>query len=132
MVDIRRTGFEHLAPGDGEQAVGQFRTALGSLADHLCQFAQALLSIEFFLKQFGVALYHRQQVVEIMGHTTRELAQGFQALGLTQLILQSQAIRDIGADAKYGAGITLFIADQAPVRFNGKRAAILAALLQAP
>ena len=49
---------------------------------------------------FGVAQDHCQQVIEVVRHTARQLADGFHLLGLAELIFRLLAIGDVFTNPK--------------------------------
>lgn len=69
-----------MAPGKGEQSIGQLRATLGGGARHLGQHETFGVVAHAFGKALGRPYDDRQKVVEVVSHAAGELADRFQLL----------------------------------------------------
>ena len=80
--------------GEGQQALGERRAALGTLQRAVDQPRGPRIVGDVLAQQVEVAQHGHQQVVEVVGDPAGELADGLHLLRLPQLLLRSFARRD--------------------------------------
>ena len=87
-VQVEHPGGDRLFAGKGQQLAGEVGRMLGGLADALQVGMQRVCRGELRARQLRMAEDHPQHIVEVMGHPTRQPANGFQFVGLGQLVLE--------------------------------------------
>jgi hypothetical protein len=105
MPDVEHLGLDDLAAAEHQQLARQRRGAVGGAADLLHVVAHRMVGRELALGEADAGEDDRQQVVEVVGHASGELADALQALGLRQPLLElgallgaAAALRDVGGD----------------------------------
>ncbi len=97
VVDIDDLGLNDLAAREREQLMGEVRSALPGEADLLDVFARAPPAfvavdpqrrVEVVRDEGRVVDDHREQVVEVVGDASRQLAEALQPLRLVQLVVK--------------------------------------------
>ena len=86
-AQIDRYRAQILLAREGQQALGQRRTAFRALYCAVDQPLQARVVREALAQQVEVAHDSHQQIVEVVRHAACELADGLHLLGLSQLLL---------------------------------------------
>ena len=81
-------GRDGLLAGKGQQLAGKVRGAAGGLLDFLKIDMNGLGWVQLLHGQLDVAKDHAQHVVEVVGHATRQPADGFHFLGLVKLAFE--------------------------------------------
>src|SRR5215469_12995874 len=84
VVEVQTNNRERPSSGKGEQLAGQFLGALDSGERHFYPRLQLLFSL-VTAQVFEAALQHRQQVVEVVRHSTRQPAERLHFLSLVEL-----------------------------------------------
>jgi hypothetical protein len=123
---VGRGGPQLLLAGERQQTLGQLGAAFrrdGRLVGELVQVAPGL---ELLLQQLEIAEDHRQQVVEIVRHATRQLSEGFQLLGVAQFLLDAHPGLDLFAQLSIRVEQLLVLLAQTPLtvlelRLSGQR-----------
>ena len=92
---VGRLGLERLATGEGKQALGQRRTALGALRRAVDQAFDRGVGRQALAQELEVAQHGGQQVVEVVRHAAGELADRFQLLHVAQLFLGALALGNL-------------------------------------
>jgi hypothetical protein len=93
LARVKHLGFERLPPGEGEQLPREPGRAVNRVGDRIDVAAAALLGEIRPTQEIGRGLDDREQVVEVVRDTARQLAHGLHLLGLTQGLLGlSQAL----------------------------------------
>src|SRR5439155_15948334 len=87
-AQIDDLGLENLLAAEGEQLPRQLRGALGALLDQLDVPAVRIMGSQVEEEELAASGDDRQQVVEVMRHTSREPPDGFHLLRLAKLLLQ--------------------------------------------
>ncbi len=109
-VDLDR--IKRLAPPKGEQALGEFGTALTGLHDQIGEPLKIVARFEFLGQELGIADDHGEQVVEIMRDAAGKLPGRFHFLRLDELFLGVLALGEIVDDAnENGLAFLLGLAD---------------------
>src|SRR5262249_31404484 len=100
VIDVDDTRLKDLLAAEQEQLPRQASRALAGLAYLLEQLARFLLRL-LLQHQRGAAVDHREQVVEVMRDATRQPADRFHLLGVTQLLFEPAALRDVADDDQH-------------------------------
>src|SRR5690606_36000414 len=82
---------------------GERRRALARLADFLDFLLDRAVAVQVIEQQIAVAQDDGEQIVEVVRHTASERPDGFQLLGLPQLLLQAlplAQVQDEGDDVR--------------------------------
>jgi hypothetical protein len=88
LVEVDQYGLQHLPAAEGQELVRHGRGPIRSLPDLEDVAAQGMIRLESVEQQSNVADDHRQHVVEVMGHTPGQVADGFHLLCHLQLLLE--------------------------------------------
>ncbi len=83
-IGVHTLGRQWLAAGKGEQPLRQHGCTFGARHRIVRRTAHPLIIIEAALEQFKIARHHLQQIVEVMGHATGQLAERLHLLRLPQ------------------------------------------------
>ena len=95
LVHVERHGVQYLLAAEGEQLLGQPRGAAGGLHD-LSEIGAVLVAERpVRVDHLAEADDHRQEVVEVVGDTGRQLADGVHLVRLPHLGLQRAQLRDV-------------------------------------
>ena len=91
LVEVERLRIEHLAPGKGEQPLGQRGGPLGAAPGAVDRAPQAghrapLYRVDIVARDLQIAEDDGQQIVEVMRHAAGQLPDRFQLAGLQQLL----------------------------------------------
>ena len=90
FVQVHHLGVQGLAAAEGQKLAGEVRGPAPQTL-HLLQIPnRPLLPLQLPPGQFRVAQDARQQVVEIVGHPSRQAPHGLHLLGLEELVLQAR------------------------------------------
>ena len=106
-TDFHRAGRQRLLAREGEQAADQFGAAAGRRQGRFQVVVEALVGGQFVLQRGQVAGDDGEQVVEVVGESAGELADGFHLLGLDQCGLAGLLFGDVDGqheEALYAAG----------------------------
>ncbi len=95
LVQVDDLRLEQLLPTEGQKLPSQGCGAIGGLLDRRHVLAALVIGGKLFSQHPRVAGNHSEKVVEIVGHTARQLPDGFHLLGLTELVLGLLPIGDI-------------------------------------
>jgi hypothetical protein len=98
-------GLQHLFAAERKQLPGKIGRAIGAQGDLFERIALVRRQPGARGQQRGVPLDHGEDIVEIVGHSTGELADRFHFLGLAQLVFELAAFRDV-AGIHDDAGLT--------------------------
>ena len=94
-VEVEDARLEHLLAGEREQLAGQVRRALAGPADLRDVLADRVVRRELGEGHVAVAEDRRQQVVEVVGDASGELADALHLLGLAELLFELPALGDV-------------------------------------
>ena len=94
-VNVDEPGLEDLLAAEGEKLPRQGSGALARLADVGQRAAPRVVRFRFEKQEVGVSGDDRQEVVEVVGDSARELADRIQLLPLAELLLEVQALGDV-------------------------------------
>ncbi len=94
VVEVDHFGAQHLAAAEGEQLTGEHGRAVGGLFDLGEPLAQILVA-GIVQDDFDVAIDDGQQVIEVVGNASGELAHGLHFLGLHELFFEVLLTGDI-------------------------------------
>ncbi len=95
LVQVDRFRLQGLAPREGQQAVDKGRPPVHRDQRPLYQGPQLRPLGESFIQQLEVAQDDRQQVVKVVGNSTRQLPYRFHLLRLPQPLLGDFALGDV-------------------------------------
>ena len=104
LVQIDRTGLQHLAPAEREQLVGELSRALGRTADLAEVVGERRIAVRALQQQRGVAADRGQQVVEVVRDAAGEAADALELLRVQQLVLQPFPVGDVARESDVEAG----------------------------
>ncbi len=107
FIQIDDPWRQHLLAGEGEQALGQLGAAPGCLARQPDARQTLRIITNGVFEQLQAAENDRQEIVEIVRHAARELADRVHLLGLRQLLLTRPAFRDIENESESDAAAVL-------------------------
>ena len=122
-VDVHHLGLQNLLAAEGEQVLGQLGGTLAGTAD-LAQVVadRVLAAVERLQGDVGEAVDDRQEVVEVVGDTTGELADCLHLLGDQKLALELRALGHVAQNHDDVRGLAAFVVsdradalEQAPV-----------------
>ena len=85
VPEVDRFEEENLFPAEGQEVPGQFPCPFRGVADLFEFFVTWFIRRDFQQKEVRIAQDGGEEVVEIMGHPSRQPADGFQLLGLVKL-----------------------------------------------
>ena len=94
-VQVEDLGLQHLAAAEGQQLAGQRRRLLRRSINLLHLAAQLLFKLLPFQHHAGIALDDGQHIVEVVGNSAGERADGFHPLGDAKLLFQALALADV-------------------------------------
>lgn len=97
VVHAERLGLDELAPRERQQLPREIRRALGGLCDLLETGTRGVVLGQRRLRHLGAAENHREQIVEVVGHTARKARHRFHLLRLEQALLRGLATRHFRA-----------------------------------
>ncbi|MNN03379.1 hypothetical protein D3C81_1160670 [compost metagenome] len=116
MRDIDRLGLQFLTAGKCQHALGQRDATQGALGGVFQQAADFRIVAHALLHDLEVTENHRQQIIEVMGDATGELADGLHLLrleqrftGFLQRLLRLVGFGDVAGDlgkTEQCAGVT--------------------------
>jgi hypothetical protein len=86
MVDVDNLGLKHLAAAEGKKLVGEVCCTLAGLEDVLDFGAEGVIDGHLVEQQGAVTVDDGEEVVEVMGNASCQLADGFHFLGLAELV----------------------------------------------
>ena len=118
VVHVQHARLQDLLAAEGQQLARESGGPVGGFFHLLDAEAQRRGIRHAFQKQLGVALYHHQQIVEIVRHAPGEFADGLHLLRLAQLIGQALALGDVQRDSNHALNRALAIAQRLHVRFE--------------
>ena len=95
FVDVEHLRLEHLLAAEREQLPRQRARSLGGLADLLDVFPLRLAGGAVLEQQLAVAQDHRQEIIEIVRHASRQPPHRLHLLCLDQLLLELALVRHI-------------------------------------
>jgi hypothetical protein len=95
LVEVEHAGLDDLLAAEHQQLPGEVRGSLTRAADLDDVGSDRILRLQVHQQHVRVAQHDREQVVEVVRHTARELADGVHLLRLPQLVLELLAIRDV-------------------------------------
>ena len=72
VVQIQHSWLQNLLPAEGQQLAGQACCALPGFVDLFQLFPERIVDPQFGERHYAVAIDHRQQVVEVVGHSARQ------------------------------------------------------------
>ncbi len=101
-VQVETADLHRLFPAEHQQLPGQIRATLGGRGDLSRQIPACIPEFVLFREQTGGAEDDGENIVEIMGHPSRQLTDGFELLGLTEPGLEFLAFGDVPGDRKDG------------------------------
>ncbi|HEX6905025.1 MAG TPA: hypothetical protein VF154_00320, partial [Terriglobales bacterium] len=88
MVEVEHTQNLHLLAAEGEQLAGKVGGPPRRLENFFSVVTQGRIRSEGVHHQLGIAADHHEQVIEVVGHAPRQLADGIHLLYLRQLLFQ--------------------------------------------
>ena len=107
LVDVRHDGvqvenleFHELLAAEGQQLLRQRSRPVSRVLDFGDVGPQRAAGFQGAQQQFAVAQDRRQEIVEVMSHSTGESADRFHFLRLLELLFESLALSDVGRDAQ--------------------------------
>ncbi len=110
-VQVEHLGLQHLFAPEGQELARQGGRPVGGLYDFIEHLAQWIVGIEMakaMQRKCGMATDDREQVVEIVGHATREATDGLYRASIAQRFLSLFAPGDlfpqflVGGDDLFG------------------------------
>ena len=112
VVDVEDLRRQHLLPAEREELTCQRRRSLPGLPDLLDRLPQLGAFADVIEEQIAVAVDDRQQVVEVVRHAARELAERVHFLRLTQLGLEMPPLGDIFGNPGHTDDLPALISDR--------------------
>ena len=88
VVEMNRLGCHDLFAAEGQQAVRQRSSLLGSIDNALHSGKMGRIRTQTHFKDTCIAQYAGQDIVEFVGHPAGQLADGIELLGMMQLFLE--------------------------------------------
>ena len=99
-VDLEHGRLQDLLAAERQQLAGQPGGAIGGLVDLIGVLTTGIGGAEVLEQEIRVAGDGREDVVEVVGNAARQAADRFHLLGLAQLLLELDALRDVAPDAQ--------------------------------
>src|SRR5664279_5392550 len=87
VVEVQMSELHDLLAAEHEQLPDERASTAGRPADLLNRFCLRTAAVQLVLHNAGVPLNHRENVVEIVGHTGSQLTNGLHLLCLAKLAL---------------------------------------------
>jgi hypothetical protein len=94
-VDIDDFQFQQLLAAEGQKLASKSGGAVGSQLNRLALLAQRMIEIKALEDDFGISADHHEQIVEVVGDSAGQTANGFHFLGLAELVFKHAAVGDI-------------------------------------
>ena len=91
--------LEDLASAEGQELTSQRRGARASQLDLVCVLRTLVVFVRCGANEPGVSIDDRQQIVEVVGDASCQLADGLHLLRLPQLLLEEELVRNVLAHA---------------------------------
>src|SRR5260370_12862251 len=101
IIQIERPRLKRLLAREGQHALRELSSALGGFVNGRSEGCKLGVAGDCLANQFNLADDYCQNVVEVMGNTACQLANGLHLLSLPQLLLQQQAFVDVARDKQY-------------------------------
>ena len=101
-VQIQHARLQDLLAAEGQELMRELGGALGGALDDLDLPPDRVLRGQRVEHEIAAAADGGQQVVEVVGHAGREPPDALHLLGLTELIFQVAALRDVAGHAQSG------------------------------
>jgi hypothetical protein len=98
-IDVKTFYLERLAPGEGEQTMGQASTMLSRLLRGAHVAEDAVVILRQSTNQAEIAIYDLQEIVEIVSNPAGQVADRFYLLCLMQGRFGFQSFCDLSAQA---------------------------------
>src|ERR1019366_2561986 len=108
MITVDRDRPKHLSAAKRQQSLRQFRASLTSPADVVGELLQILPHTQLLTEKFRVSHNHREEIVEVMGNSPRELSDHFHFLRLHELFFGSLALTQVVDDSDKDSSAVLF------------------------